>query len=70
VKPTDDPRQRTDSKFTKQTDEPGKPVVKEKQGGAWKEDLEKWKDRHALDAGTRKSVFGRNTMKFRQLRRE
>jgi hypothetical protein len=41
-KPTDDPRQRTDWKSTKQTDQPWKgPVEKEQQGGARKEDLEK-----------------------------
>jgi hypothetical protein len=44
-KPTDDPRQRTDWKTTKQTDEPWKaPVEKEQQGGAKQEDLEKWHD--------------------------
>jgi hypothetical protein len=44
-KPTDDPRQRTDWKSTKQTDQPWKgPVEKEQQGGARKEDLEKWNE--------------------------
>jgi hypothetical protein len=44
-KPTDDPRQQTDWKSTKQTDQPWKgPVEKEQQGGARKEDLENWKD--------------------------
>jgi hypothetical protein len=44
-KPTDDPRQKTDWKSTKQTDQPWKgPVEKEQQGGAAKSDLEKWKD--------------------------
>ena len=44
-KPTDDPRQRTDWKTTKQTDEPWKALVeKEQQGGAKQEDLEKWHD--------------------------
>ena len=45
TKPTDDPRQRTDWKTTKQTDEPWKgPVEKEQEGGARKEDLERWQE--------------------------
>jgi hypothetical protein len=44
-KPTDDPREQTDWKSTKQTDKPRKwPIEKEQQGGARKEDLERWKD--------------------------
>ena len=45
-KPGDDPRQRTDKKNTKQTDEPWKgPVEKEQRSdGAPKPDLEKWHD--------------------------
>jgi hypothetical protein len=44
-KPTNDPRQQTDWKSTKQTDKPWKwPIEKEQQGGARKEDLERWKD--------------------------
>jgi hypothetical protein len=43
TKPNDDPRQRTDWKTTKQTDEPWKGSrEKEQQGGAEKEDLERW----------------------------
>jgi hypothetical protein len=43
-KPTDDPRQRTDWKPLKQTDQPWKgPVEKEQKPGATSEpDLEKW----------------------------
>jgi hypothetical protein len=45
-KPTDDPREQTDWKTNKQTDEPWKqPVEKEqKPGGAPKPDLEKWQE--------------------------
>jgi hypothetical protein len=44
-KPTDDPRRQTDWKPTKQTDQPWKgPVEKEQQGGAKKQDLERWKE--------------------------
>jgi hypothetical protein len=43
--PNDDPRQRTDAKNTKQTDEPWKgPVEKEQKPGDSKPDLEKWHD--------------------------
>jgi hypothetical protein len=43
--PDDDPRQRTDAKTTKQTDEPWKgPVEKEQKPGNSKPDLEKWHD--------------------------
>jgi hypothetical protein len=45
-KPTDDPRERTDWKSPKQTDEPWKgPVEKErKPGGTSGPDLERWHD--------------------------
>ena len=43
--PNDDPRQRTDWKNTKQTDEPWKgPVEKEQKPGGRPPDLEKWHD--------------------------
>ena len=42
-KPNDDPRQRADQGSAKQTDKPWNgPVEKEQQGGARKEDLERW----------------------------
>jgi hypothetical protein len=42
-KPTDDPRQQTDWKNTKQTDKPWKgPVEKEQKPGGPPPDLEKW----------------------------
>jgi hypothetical protein len=44
-RPTDDPRQSTDWKNTKQTDKPWKgPVEKEQKPGGGKPDLEKWHD--------------------------
>jgi hypothetical protein len=44
-KPIDDPRQRTDWKSPKQTDEPWKgPVENEQKPGGPKPDLEKWHD--------------------------
>jgi hypothetical protein len=44
-KPTDDPREQTDWKSTKQTEKPWKrPIEKEQQAEARKEDLEGWKD--------------------------
>jgi len=43
--PNDDPRQETDAKSTKQTDEPWKaPVEKDQKPGNSKPDLEKWHD--------------------------
>ena len=42
TKPTDDPRQRTDWRTNKQTDEPWKGPVEKEQQGARKEDLERW----------------------------
>jgi hypothetical protein len=42
-KPNDDPRQRTDWKTTKQTEEPWKgPVEKEQKTSVTEEDLERW----------------------------
>ena len=42
-KPNDDPRQRTDWKTTKQTEEPWKgPVEKEQRTSVTEEDLERW----------------------------
>jgi hypothetical protein len=44
-KTNDDPRQKTDAKSTKQTDEPWKaPVEKDQKPGNSKPDLEKWHD--------------------------
>ena len=44
-KPNEDPRQQTDWKTTKQTDQPWKrPVEKDQQSGSTKEDLQKWND--------------------------
>jgi hypothetical protein len=44
-KPNDDPRQRTDEKSSKQTDEPWKgPPEKEQQRTGPPPDLEKWHD--------------------------
>jgi hypothetical protein len=45
-KPGDDPRQRTDEKTTRQTDQPWKgPVEKEQRSDrTFKPDLEKWHD--------------------------
>jgi hypothetical protein len=44
-KPGDDPRQRTDEKSTKQSNEPWKaPVEKEQKPGGPPPDLEKWHD--------------------------
>jgi hypothetical protein len=47
--PNDDPRQRTDWKTTKQTDQPWKgPVEKEQRTGSVDEaDLERWQDTNA-----------------------
>jgi hypothetical protein len=43
--PSDDPRQKTDWKTTRQTDEPWKgPVEKDQKPGNSKPDLEKWHD--------------------------
>jgi hypothetical protein len=43
--PKDDPRQRTDGKSFKQSDEPWKgPVEKEQKPGHDKPDLEKWQE--------------------------
>ena len=43
--PNDDPRQKTDAKSMKQTDEPWKgPVEKDQKPGNSKPDLEKWRD--------------------------
>jgi hypothetical protein len=43
--PNDDPRQKTDAKNTKQTDEPWKgPVEKDQKPSDSKPDLEKWHD--------------------------
>jgi hypothetical protein len=44
-KPNDDPRESTDAKTTRQTDEPWKgPVEKDRKPGDSKPDLEKWHD--------------------------
>ena len=44
-KPNDDPRNRTDNKTSKQTDEPWKQPVEKDQGPTGKKpDLEKWRD--------------------------
>ena len=44
-KPTDDPRNETDWKNTKQTDKPWEfPVEKEQKPGDAKPDLEKWQE--------------------------
>ena len=44
-KPNDDPREKTDAKTTKQTDEPWKaPVEKDQKQANSKPDLEKWHD--------------------------
>jgi hypothetical protein len=44
-KPNDDPRQQTDRKSTRQTDQPWKrPIEKDQQSGVKKEDLEKWNE--------------------------
>jgi hypothetical protein len=43
--PNDDPRQQTDWKSNKQTDEPWKrPIEKDQQSHVKKEDLEKWNE--------------------------
>jgi hypothetical protein len=43
--PNDDPRQKTDAKSTRQTNEPWKgPVEKDQKPGDSKPDLEKWHD--------------------------
>jgi hypothetical protein len=43
-KPGDDPRQQTDKKNTKQTDEPWKGPVEKEQRSDTKPDVEKWHD--------------------------
>jgi hypothetical protein len=44
-KPNDDPRQQTDRKSTRQTDQPWKrPIEKDQQSGVKREDLEKWNE--------------------------
>ncbi|WP_198026453.1 hypothetical protein [Bradyrhizobium sp. ARR65] len=44
-KPTDDPREKTDKRSFKQTDEPWKkPVEKEQSTSVRKSDLEKWQE--------------------------
>ncbi len=44
-KPTDDPRERTDKRSFRQTEEPWKkPVEKEQDTGARRSDLEKWRE--------------------------
>jgi len=51
-KPTDDPRQQTDWKSTKQTDQPWKgPVEKEQQGGPARKTLKGGKIRTPINAG-------------------